>query len=141
MPFASDNDAFSQYMSALQDKLRETGTNNFFPEMSEMIDMIMLAGRSMNDEDRKNFLQTSDCHRLDYMIERLSGKAGLLAAAEASKNTGYADSILQEKNQGKTLSSFLSTIADSIGKKEVSAEFSNIVNSVSGRYQELLNIL
>ncbi len=141
VPMPSDNDAFCIYMRALQNKLRETGTGNFFPEMSEMIDMIMLAGRSMNDDDRNGFLQTSDCHRLDYMIERLSGKSGLLAAAEASNNTGYADSILKEKGQGKTISTFLSSIKDSIGKDEVSAEFSSIVNSVAGRYQELLNAL
>ncbi len=137
----SDSDAFAMYMNALQNKLRETGTGNFFPEMSEMIDMITLAGRSMNDAERNGFLETSDCHRLDYMIERLSGKSGLLAAAEACNATGYAESILKEQTEGKTLKNFLSAIKESIGKEEVSAEFSNMVNSVAGRYQELLNTL
>lgn len=137
--FCENNiDDLGSYLKMLMSKLDDSGITNFFPEMFETLDTIYLVTSNFDSETKSKILESSDCRRLGFMVERLIGMPGLLATAEALKETGYGATLCN--NIDNEVPHSWNNILCHIQQEDVYANLKNMLNNIYGRWEELRQV-
>lgn len=135
--FETDDD-LGKYLKGLMSKLEKSGITNFFPEIFETLDTLYLVTSDFDSETKSEILDSCDCRRLGFMVERLIGMPGLLATAEALKETGYGATLCN--NIDNEVPHSWNNILCHIQQEDVYANLKNMLNNIYGRWEELKQV-
>ena len=99
-------------------------------------------GESLPDPPRKDFLQSSNRIKMDYIIGRLSGKKGLLKTSQDLRDSGAVPDYVKETDipsivTGRRLASIvlkdMHTLSQELEDKDLSIGLSKIVANLTSR--------